>query len=251
MIAEGVLENPAPEAIFAIHSAPLAVGQMGSRKGMLLAGFDIIYVTLNGDGGLKAAADAIKRVISGVSTVSLTSAQEVELESASRQDSIQNDFILASVFSSEENPEKNKWILRALVRASSEENYARAKKDIQTGLENLDLQGISYKIDYIGGVLPPVMNDPVLVRSAMDIIRSLLGEKGLVVLEEVPPFFSEDFAHYLQKIPGVMFFLGVSNEAKGIIGMPHSPQFAVDEEAIFVGAKTMAVVLLDYLEMNK
>jgi metal-dependent amidase/aminoacylase/carboxypeptidase family protein len=48
-----------------------------------------------------------------------------------------------------------------------------------------------------------------------------------------------------------MYWLGVSNEEKGIIGMPHSPQFAVDEEAIFVGAKTMAAVLLNYLETLK
>jgi metal-dependent amidase/aminoacylase/carboxypeptidase family protein len=48
-----------------------------------------------------------------------------------------------------------------------------------------------------------------------------------------------------------MYFLGVSNAGKGIIGMPHSPQFAVDEEAIFVGARTMAAVLLNYLETLK
>jgi metal-dependent amidase/aminoacylase/carboxypeptidase family protein len=71
------------------------------------------------------------------------------------------------------------------------------------------------------------------------------------VLPGVTPFFSEDFARYLQKVPGVMYFLGVSNAEKGIIGMPHSPQFAVDEEAIFVGARTMAAVLLNYLETLK
>jgi hypothetical protein len=47
-----------------------------------------------------------------------------------------------------------------------------------------------------------------------------------------------------------MYWLEVSNEKKGIIGLPHPPQFAVDEEAIFVGSKTMATVLLHYLEIN-
>jgi metal-dependent amidase/aminoacylase/carboxypeptidase family protein len=95
------------------------------------------------------------------------------------------------------------------------------------------------------------MNDPELVRKAMDTIRSAHGDESLVVVEQVPPFFGEDFAFYLQKIPGVMYWLGVSNEAKGIIGMPHHPQFAVDEEAILVGAKAMAAVLLNYLDMIK
>jgi metal-dependent amidase/aminoacylase/carboxypeptidase family protein len=95
------------------------------------------------------------------------------------------------------------------------------------------------------------MNDPALVRGAMDTIRSLQGEESLVIVEQVPPFFGEDFAFYLQKIPGAMYWLGVSNAEKGILGLPHHPLFAVDEEAIFVGAKTMAVVLLHYLETHK
>jgi amidohydrolase len=248
MIADGVLEKPAPEAILAVHCAPLEVGQIGSVEGMLLPGLDMIQVTIDGEGDLKKSARAIARVILGVSTVSFASIQEMEFGPSSKQDSVQNDFIFAVVISSEENPEKNQWILKAMARTSSEENSVTAKKNIQAGIEKLDLPGISYKIDYSNGVLPAVMNNPALVRGAMDSIRSVQGDEGLIVVEQVPPFFGEDFAFYLQKIPGVMYWLGVSNEKKGIIGLPHHPQFAVDEEAIFVGAKTMAAVLLNYLE---
>ncbi len=138
-----------------------------------------------------------------------------------------------------------------MARTSSEENSAKAKKNIQSGIEKLDLEGISYKIEYTNAVVPAVMNDPALVRGAIDTIRKVQGEEGLVVVEQTPPFFGEDFAFYLQEIPGVMYWLGVSNEEKGIIGLPHHPQFSIDEEAIFVGAKTMAAVLLRYLEILK
>jgi hypothetical protein len=47
-----------------------------------------------------------------------------------------------------------------------------------------------------------------------------------------------------------MYWLGVSNSELGYEGMPHSPNFAADEEAIFVGAKVMSAVLLDYLEKH-
>ena len=141
--------------------------------------------------------------------------------------------------------------MRIMIRTSSEENSEKAEKEVLSGLENLDLPRVSYEFNYTKGVMPAVMNDPELVRGALDTIRSLVGKEGLVVVESVPPFFGEDFAFYLQKIPGVMYWLGVSNEEKGIIGMPHSPQFAVDEDAIFVGARTMAAVLLNYLEMLK
>jgi amidohydrolase len=251
MLAAGVLENPAPEAILAVHCTPLEVGQIGSKEGMLLPGMDIFNVTIMGEGDLKAVAEASAKLISSLSTVSLSSAQEDIIEAFSRQDGVQNDFIFATVFRSEENPEKKQWTLRGMVRASSDENSERAKKSIQNGLDDLDLPGITHKFNYQKGVLPAVMNDPALVRGALDTIRSILGEEGLVLVESVPPFFGEDFSYYLQKIPGVMYWLGVSNGEKGIIGMPHSPQFAVDEEAIIVGAKTMAAVLLYYLETLK
>ncbi len=251
MIADGVLENPDPEAILAVHSAPLEVGQIGSVEGMLLPGLDVIQVTIDGEGNLKPYAEAMARVISDVSTVSLASIQDLEFGPASEQDSVQNDFIFAVIVSSEENPEKNQWILMAMARTSSEENSKKAKENIEAGIEKLDLPGISYKINYTNGVVPAVMNDPALVRSAMDTIRSLLDEEGLVIVEQVPPFFGDDFAFYLQKIPGVMYWLGVSNEKKGIIGLPHHPQFAVDEEAIIIGSKTMAAVLLNHLETLK
>jgi len=251
MIAEGVLENPDPEAILAVHCAPLEVGQIGSVEGMLLPGLDMIQVTIDGESDLKEPAEAIAKVISDISTVSFASIQEMEFGPSSGQDSVQNDFIFAVVISSEENPDKNQWILKAIARTSSEEKSETAKKNIQAGIEKLDLPGISYKIDYTNGVVPAVMNDPALVRGALDTIRSLQGEEGLVIVEQVPPFFGEDFAFYLQKIPGAMYWLGVSNAKKGILGLPHHPLFAVDEEAIFVGSKTMAVVLLHYLETFK
>jgi len=251
MIADGVLENPEPDAILAVHCAPLEVGQVGSVEGMLLPGLDVVQVTIDGDGDLKAAAQAIAKVILGVSTVSFDAIKELEFGPASEQENVQNDFIFAVVFSSEENTEKDQWILKAMARTSSKENSAKAKNDIQAGVKKLDLPGISTNIEYTTGMVPAVMNDPALVRGAMDSIRSVQGEEGLVVVEQVPPFFGEDFAFYLQKIPGVMYWLGVSNEKKGIIGLPHHPQFAIDEEAIFVGAKTMATILLNYLEMLK
>ena len=248
MIADGVLEKPAPEAILAVHCAPLEVGQIGSVEGMLLPGLDVIQVTIDGEGDLKKAADAVAGVIASVSTVSFADIQKMEFGPSSVEELVQNDFIFAVVVSSEKNPEKNQWILRAMARTSSEENSAAAKKNIEAGIGKLDLPDITTKMEYSDSVLPPVMNDRELVRGAMDTIRSAHGDQSLVVIDQVPPFFGEDFAFYLEKIPGVMYWLGVSNAKKGIIGLPHHPRFAVDEEAIFVGAKTMAAVLLNYLE---
>jgi metal-dependent amidase/aminoacylase/carboxypeptidase family protein len=42
-----------------------------------------------------------------------------------------------------------------------------------------------------------------------------------------------------------MFFLGVSNQKKGTVGMPHTPDYVADEASIAVGAKVMAAIMVD------
>ncbi|MCP5101402.1 MAG: hypothetical protein GY943_38135 [Chloroflexi bacterium] len=64
------------------------------------------------------------------------------------------------------------------------------------------------------------------------------------------PFASEDFAHYLSRIPGVYYWLGVANPAKGIAGIPHTPEFDVDEACIMVGVNAMSKMLLAYLDKS-
>ncbi len=56
LIKEGVLENPAPQAIFALHVNPsLEVGKLSFRSGMVMASADEIYITIKGKGGHAAA----------------------------------------------------------------------------------------------------------------------------------------------------------------------------------------------------
>src|SRR5205809_82520 len=56
MIKDGVLENPKPEAIVAMHVHPgLPVGKLSFRKGLIMASADEIYITIKGKGGHAAA----------------------------------------------------------------------------------------------------------------------------------------------------------------------------------------------------
>ena len=56
MIKEGVLENPKPQAIFALHVHPgLQVGKMSFRSGKVMASADELYITIKGKGGHAAS----------------------------------------------------------------------------------------------------------------------------------------------------------------------------------------------------
>ncbi|MEO6537913.1 MAG: M20 family metallopeptidase, partial [Ferruginibacter sp.] len=56
LIKAGVLDNPAPEKIFALHVHPgLEVGEFSFRGGMVMASADEIYITIKAKGGHAAA----------------------------------------------------------------------------------------------------------------------------------------------------------------------------------------------------
>ena len=78
-------------------------------------------------------------------------------------------------------------------------------------------------------------------------IRAALGPESVVVVPVAPPAFSEDYGFFTEQVPGVFWFLGVSNPAKGTVGMPHNPNYVADEGAILVAARAMTAVLLDRL----
>jgi metal-dependent amidase/aminoacylase/carboxypeptidase family protein len=94
---------------------------------------------------------------------------------------------------------------------------------------------------------PGATNDPALTAEAKGALVGALGASAVIDLPAPPERFSEDFGWFQQQVPGVFFFLGASNESAGIVAAPHSPEFRIDEEAIRVGVRAMAAVLLDRL----
>ncbi len=235
MIEDGVLGDPAPQAIFAVHSAPLEVGQIGSVEGPALPGLDRVTLTLRGAGDLRDAARTHARAINSVSTGDAAAP---------------SDYVLAMVGAPRADRERGVWVIEGMVRAGSPEARARAKQQMEEQLAALSQEGISYELDYEEQVLPDMVNEPELVRSTLAAIRSAVGPEGLLEINQITPYFGEDFAHFQQRIPGAMYWLGVSNSAAGTSGMPHSPDFVADEESIVVGAHAMAAVLLDYLHKH-
>ena len=235
MIEAGALVDPPPAAIFAVHSAPLEVGQIGSVEGLALPGLDQVAVTVSGTGASQETAGAYARAIGDVST-----GTDVPPE----------DYIAAMVGRPRAIPDSGDWMVTGMVRAGSEQARARARQAIERGLAAIEIQGASYDYDYREQVLPDMVNDPHLVRSTLNAIRSAVGSENLLEINRVTPYFGEDFAFFQQQVPGAMYWLGVANSQLGYVGMPHSPDFVADEEAIFVGAKAMAAVLLDFLERH-
>jgi len=88
MLADGVFSLARPAAIYAVHTAPLEAGQLGTQPGPLLAGRDRITVTLSGPGDLTAAADSARAILLGAGTITAEEARGT----------VRPDFVLAQLW---------------------------------------------------------------------------------------------------------------------------------------------------------
>lgn len=70
----------------------------------------------------------------------------------------------------------------------------------------------------------------------------LLGKENVIL--QPPVMGVEDFAFFLQKVPGAFFFIGAGDKAAGDDALPslHSPHFTIDEAVLPHGATLLAVV---------
>lgn len=85
---------------------------------------------------------------------------------------------------------------------------------------------------------PPVVNPAQPIAWARAAVASLLGERALVPLGTLN-MAAEDFAHYLERIPGCFLRIG-ARESGGAFVAAHSPLFQPAEESIFIGAAVLA-----------
>ena len=85
-------------------------------------------------------------------------------------------------------------------------------------------------------ITPPVKNDFAINKILRDSAIEILGHENTIELQK-PSLGAEDFAEFLNKVPGAMFRLGVSSQ-KGCAPL-HSSEFDPDERAISVGIKVI------------
>ncbi|MBO8232793.1 hydrolase [Prochlorococcus marinus str. MU1402] len=99
-------------------------------------------------------------------------------------------------------------------------------------------------------ITPPVNNNFEINRVLRDSGIKVLGKENVIELQK-PSLGAEDFAEFLQEIPGAMFRLGVSGSDK--CAPLHSSTFDPDERAIAVGIKviTESIVKLNNEIINK
>lgn len=237
LIAEGVLENPAPQKIFALHVHPgLEVGKYSFRGGMVMASADEIYITIRSKGGHAAAPQFTADTILIGSHI-VTGLQQI----VSRNNNPFNPSVLSiTAFQggNTTNVIPSEVKLMGTFRAMNEEWRFRAHEMIIKQVrETAAAMGAEADVRIDVGY-PFVLNDETLTAAARKQAEIYAGSDH--VEETELRMGAEDFAYYSQKIPGCFFRLGAGNKAKHITSAVHTPTFNIDEKAIENGMGMMA-----------
>jgi metal-dependent amidase/aminoacylase/carboxypeptidase family protein len=236
MLSDGAFAKPKPDAIFAYHTAPLEVGQVVGASGTLLPGRDAVRVEIRGEGDLREAANKVRQILMARATEGSTDPSRPVGEPFVRVDG------------AGARQDGDGWTVQATMTTASHEASARTREQIEASLAALEHEKLTLGLRYDERFVAGAFNDPELVERADAAMRTVLGEDAVQRIESVVTQFSEDFGSFQEQVPGAMYFLGVSNSDEGWIGMPHTPTYVADEEAIFLGAQAMAAVFLDLFD---
>ncbi|HNY40793.1 MAG TPA: M20 family metallopeptidase [Bryobacteraceae bacterium] len=124
-------------------------------------------------------------------------------------------------------------VFKGTVRTLSVENRALAERRLREIGEGIALaNNLRFTFDWRGGY-PPLVNDDRVVNIVRTTARNMVGQDKVITLKR-PNMGGEDFAYYLQRVPGCFWFVNTQNSAKGITAANHNPRFDVDEERLAI-----------------
>ena len=242
LIKEGVLQNPAPEKIFALHvHIGMEVGKFSFRAGMVMASADEIYITISSKGGHAAAPQHTADTILIASQVIVALQQIVSRNNDPFNPSVLSitSFQAGNTTNVIPSTVKLMGTFRAMNEAWRYKAHDLIKKQVHGMVEAMGATAdVHIDVGY-----PFVFNDPELHTHAVSAAEQFAGEEN--ISETELRMGGEDFAYYTHIVPGCFFRLGCGNTLKNINSNVHTPTFNIDEDAIAHGMGMMA-----WLAMN-
>jgi len=88
------------------------------------------------------------------------------------------------------------------------------------------------------GATPPTTNDPAETEFVRGVIAQVLGSQNVVDVAQ-PAMWGEDFAFYLEQIPGCFYLLGVQPTDRDCYPMLHNALYDFTDAAILPGIRLM------------
>ncbi len=241
VIAAGGLEGV--HRIYGLHCDPrLQVGQVGLRTGALTAAADRILIRLSGSGGHTSRPHLTGDLVYALATLVTE---------------------LPAVLSRRVDPRAGMSMVWGRITAGSAANAIPARGEAEGTLRCLDVNawrlaaeliptlaehlvspfGVEVDTEVTHGV-PPVMNDAGAINVIRTAVEQTMGRDAVASTDQ--SLGGEDFAWYLEHVPGAMARLGVTPPGVEDAADLHTPGFNASEDAITLGTSVLvATALLD------
>ena len=236
MIEAGVAEGL--DSIFALHCDPgVDVGHVGLKPGPITSATDPVRIDLSGHGGHTSRPHLTQDLVYAMGQIitQLPAALTRRMDPRSGVNLTWGSVHAGSAF----NAIPSSGTLEGTLRCLDHEAWDRAEELMETIVADIaHAWGVRADVRHDRGV-PPVSNDPLSVRLLEDAVTSAFGRDRVDSARQ--SLGGEDFAWYLEKVPGALARLGTRAPGGRTYDL-HMGDFEVDERAIGIGAALLAGV---------
>ncbi|MFN8899808.1 MAG: M20 aminoacylase family protein [Pseudomonadota bacterium] len=244
MLDDGFLDLFPVEAIFGMHNSPgRPAGRFIAHAGPTMASGDTCIVKIRGTGGPGAmphrATDAVVAASSFVMALQTIVSRNVP--------PLEAGIVSVGAFLAGDAPNviPGEVELRLTVRA-----FSAAVRDLlerrigEIARAQAESFGCTADVNYIRRY-PVLVNHPRETAFCAQVVRDWLGPEGL--LDAEPVSASEDFAFFLERIPGCYVFIGNGEGDEGGC-MVHNPGYDFNDRCLSTGATYWVKLVESYLK---
>lgn len=241
MIEDGVLDDPSPEAIFALHGWPsLSVGKAAYRFGSAMASVDNFEITVMG----KSTHGAMPHA--GVDPIIIAARiiEGIQLIRSRMINPLTPSVITVGTIhgGTAENIIPDTVKMTGTIRTIDPETRIQIPKMMeQMAVHTAKSSAGNATFKIIKGY-PPTINDEKATAFARDTLKTILGKDNTVEIEE-PVMGGEDFAYYLEKIPGSFLRIGVGESPP-----LHNSKYDFNDDTIPFGIRVMAGIAMTFIK---
>ena len=236
MIADGILENPHVDVIFAQHVSPsYPTGSIALNSGAMSASSDRFFITVGGKSSHGSAPESgVDAVVIGAQVI--TALQSIVARNVSPLDSAV--LTIGKVTAgSRYNIIAEECVMEGTCRTLDPKVQERLPARMEAIIKGVaEGMGGTYNFEYVKGFIP-TMNAPDACALVQRTAQRLMGHDRVIVPDKTA-MTGEDFSFYLREIPGAFYWLGCQKEGEPFYPL-HSDHFSPDEAAMKTGLEVM------------
>ena len=239
LVKEGVLEQV--DEIFGLHlMSDEPKGKIIMKTGEFMGSSDDFVITVQGKGGHAAfPQDTVDPTY--VAAHIIIALQAIV---GRRMNPVESSVISVGqvIAGSSTNIIPDKATITGTFRTFSHEVRERLMNEMKRLVEQMSLTfGAVGTVEFIIGT-PPVVNDVDVTKKLSGLFKETYPNR--VIEKDKPIMVAEDFAYYLEKIPGSYYHIGMKGEKSQY--PHHHPKFDIDEEELGAAIDTFLTIVTSY-----